>query len=397
MTYSEALRYIERLHGRGICPGLSRMEAALEAVGHPERQLRVVHVAGTNGKGSTAAMIAAVATAADYKVGLYTSPAVTTTADTITINGHPIPEEVFASLTTELAAAAGDLTEFEFVTLLTLVWFARERVELAVIECGLGGAEDATNVFPAPLCAVFTPISLDHTRLLGETVEEIAAQKAGIIKAPCAVVSSPEQSPEALGVLFGYAAAQGLTVRVPASGRQVPPLGMSGAHQQKNAQTALETLSALSEKGFTFTEDQIANGLAGLTLPCRQERIREHILLDGGHNPQAAEALAAQINTLWGHTGVVLLVGMLADKDVAAYARILQPHCVKVFCCTPDHPDRALAAAALAAHYDDAAIIPDISQAVVAARQYADTHNLPLIIGGSFYLAATARRVLCEN
>ena len=194
MTYSEALRYIERLHGRGICPGLSRMEAALEAVGHPERQLRVVHVAGTNGKGSTAAMIAAVATAADYKVGLYTSPAVTTTADTITINGHPIPEEVFASLTTELAAAAGDLTEFEFVTLLTLVWFARERVELAVIECGLGGAEDATNVFPAPLCAVFTPISLDHTRLLGETVEEIAAQKAGIIKVP----------PSNLPRLWGY-------------------------------------------------------------------------------------------------------------------------------------------------------------------------------------------------
>ncbi len=394
MDSKQALTVIAERRSRGIRPGLSRMEAAMETVGHPERKLRVVHIAGTNGKGSTAAMIAAIATAAGYKTGLYTSPTVTTLADTITIDGLPIPEEALASLVSEWDPLLPDLTEFELVTVLTLVWFARQEVDLAVIECGLGGAEDATNVFPAPLCAVFTPISLDHTKLLGDTIEQIARQKAGIIKSGCAVITCADQQPEALGVLFGYAASLGSTVMQPAAGLELPPLAMSGEHQRQNAKTAIQTAKALAAKGFIFTEEDIAGGLAAVTLPCRQERLQERILLDGAHNPQGVAALVAEIRRIWGETPVVLLTGMLADKNVEGCVKLLSPLAVKVFCCTPVHPDRALPAAALAAVYGEAEVIPDIGEAVAAAKRYADSHNLPLVVAGSFYVAGEARRLL---
>lgn len=394
MELSEALAVIAKRHSRGICPGLARMEAALETVGHPERTLRVVHIAGTNGKGSTAAMIAAIATAAGYKTGLYTSPTVTTLADTVTVDRSPIADAELAGLVDEWDPLLPDLTEFEFVTVLTLVWFARQKVDLAVIECGLGGAEDATNVFPAPLCAVFTPISLDHTKLLGDSIKQIARQKAGIIKPGCAVVTCAGQHPEALGVLFGYAANLGLTVMQPAAGLTLPPLAMSGEHQRQNAKTAVQTVKALAAKGFVFTEKNVADGLAAVTLPCRQERLGERILLDGAHNPQGVAALAAEIRRLWGETSVVLVTGMLADKNVEGCVSLLSPLAVKVFCCTPAHPDRALPADALAAVYGEAEVISDIGEAVTTAKQYADSHNLPLVVAGSFYVAGEARKRL---
>lgn len=394
MELSEALAAIAKRHGRGICPGLMRMEAALRVAGHPERRLRVVHIAGTNGKGSTAAMIAAIATAAGYKTGLYTSPTVTTLADTITVDRSPIPDTELAELVEKWDPLLPDLTEFELVTVLALVWFARQKVDLAVIECGLGGAEDATNVFPAPLCAVFTPISLDHTKLLGDSIEQIARQKAGIIKPNSAVVTCSDQHPEASGVLFGYAASLGLTVWQPAAGAETPPLSMSGEHQRQNAQTAIQTIKVLSAKGFIFTEKNISDGLAAVSLPCRQERIGERILLDGAHNPQGVAALAAEIRRLWGETPVVLLTGMLADKNVEGCVSLLSPLAVKVFCCTPAHPDRALPATALAAVYGEAEAISDIHEAVTAAKRYADSHNLPLIVAGSFYVAGEARELL---
>lgn len=372
------------------------MQAALDAVGHPERRLRVIHVAGTNGKGSTAEMLRCVLTAGGYATGLYTSPTVTTLNDTITIDGRPIPGNVLAELTDRLAAANVPLTEFEFVTVLALLWFAQECVELAVIECGLGGREDATNVFPAPLCAVFTPISLDHTGLLGDTVEEIAGHKAGIIKAPCAVVCSPAQSPEAMAVLMAEAAAQGLTVRMPAAGCKVPPLSMQGAHQQDNARTVCEVAAVLRERGYPLTNEAIRQGLSVAVLPCRQELLALDVpvLLDGAHNPDGIAALAETVRMRWPDTPVVLLTGMLADKDVATCAGLLAPLAVKVICCTPDHPDRALPADVLATHYDNAIALADIPTALAEAWSIAVSENLPLVVAGSFYVAAEVRKRL---
>lgn len=396
MTERQALDYIHGLHSRGICPGLERMQAALAAVGHPERQLRVIHVAGTNGKGSTVEMLRCVLVAGGYRVGAYTSPTVTTLQDTITISGHPIPGDTLAALTEELIATDTELTEFEFVTALTLRWFAQQQVQLAIIECGLGGREDATNVFPAPLCAVFTPISLDHTKLLGNSIAAIAAQKAGIIKPSCAVVCAPDQPPEALAAIQVEAAKQGVAVRRPTDGRKVPPLAMCGRHQQQNARTVCEIAAVLRECGYPLSDKSITAGLSAAVLPCRQELIggAPPILLDGAHNPDGIAALAATVREQWPDTPVILLTGMLADKNIADCAALLTPLAVKVICCTPNHPDRALPAEQLATYYPNATACADIPTALADAKQAAIDKNLPLVIAGSFYLAAEARKIL---
>ncbi len=402
MTEQQALDYIHGLHSRGICPGLQRIQAALEAVGHPERRLRVIHVAGTNGKGSTAEMLRCVLTAGGYKVGAYTSPTVTTLQETITVNGLPIPGDELAALSAELIATGIELTEFEFVTVVALRWFAQQQVQLAIVECGLGGREDATNVFPATLCAVFTPISLDHTKLLGDSVAAIAAQKAGIIKPHCAVVCSPDQQPEALAVIQAEAATHGLTVRQPTDKCKIPPLSMPGKHQRQNAKTVCEIAAVLREQGYPLSDQAIAAGLSAAVLPCRQELLcgEPPILLDGAHNPDGIAALAATVREEWPDAPIVLLTGMLADKNVGACASLLAPLAVKVVCCTPNHPDRALPAEQLAAHYPDATVCTSIDVALQAAKKTAIDKNLPLVIAGSFYLAAEARRILttsCEN
>lgn len=398
MTAQQALQYIHGLHSRGIRPGLERMQAALAAVGHPERQLRVIHIAGTNGKGSTAEMLRCVLTAGGYTAGAYTSPAVTTLQDTITINGQSISDRELAALTDRLIATGAELTEFEFVTVLTLLWFAEQQVDFAVIECGLGGREDATNVFPAPLCTVFTPISLDHTKLLGDSVAAIARQKAGIIKPSCAVVCSPDQPPEALAAIQAEAAKHGLLVRQPTDACKVPPLSMAGQHQQQNARTVCEVAAVLRAHGYSLLDEAIATGLAAAVLPCRQERIGDNppILLDGAHNPNGIAALVSTIREQWPNTPVILLTGMLADKNVTACAELLAPIAVKVICCTPNHPDRALPAALLAAYYPEAAVYEGIPSALEHAKRLAIDKNLPLVIAGSFYLASEVRALLLK-
>ena len=268
MTYSEALTAIDALKPGGMKWGLARMERILALCGHPERRLRFVHVAGTNGKGSTARMIQSILTAAGYRTGLYASPAVTGLRDTITVDGEPIPETNFAGLTETLLSHreemgdAGGLSEFELVTALAFLYFAGRHTDLCVVECGLGGLDDATNVIPPPLAAVLTPISLDHTAVLGGTVTAIAEKKCGIFKPPCAVVTSPAQDEEALGVILERAAALGLTVRLPSAataplreealgrtafsydGMEIV-LPLTGGFQRDNALTAIETVRAL--------------------------------------------------------------------------------------------------------------------------------------------------------
>ena len=339
MTCAEALQYIEELKPGGMKLGLDRMRRGLELLGHPERRLRVVHVAGTNGKGSTARMVQAIATAAGYATGLFSSPAVIGLRETITVDGEAIPEAAFAGWVDRLRALqsdmgeAGGLSEFELTTLLALAWFAERNTDLCVIECGMGGREDATNVFDAPLAAVITPVALDHTAWLGGTAEEIAAHKCGIIKAPCGVVTAPDQDPDALAVIWETAARQGLTVRQPGTGaaplleaslgRTVFAYGekrytlpLTGAFQRDNALTALETVDCLRDKGYTFTEEAVAAGLAGAYLPCRQEVLRPDplVLADGAHNPHGVAALADTLRRHRPQGGLTMVIGMLGTR-----------------------------------------------------------------------------------
>ena len=316
MTYAEALRAIDALKPGGMKWGLARMERILSLCGHPERRLRCVHVAGTNGKGSTARMIQSILTAAGYRTGLYTSPAVPGPRDAVAIDGTPVAEEDFAALTAELLShggemeEAGSLSEFELTTALAFLYFARRHTDICVIECGLGGRDDATNVLPPPLAAVLTPVSLDHTAVLGGTAAEIADKKCGILKPPCAVITSPAQDEEALAVLMERAAELGLTVRIPALSGPLPEealgrtafsydgmdlvLPLTGGFQRENALTAIETVRALAPAGFPVEREAVRTGLANASLSCRQEvlSLSPLVLVDGAHNPQGVAALA---------------------------------------------------------------------------------------------------------
>lgn len=416
MNEQQAIAYLEQLKAGGMTMGLARMERIMELCGNPHRRLRTVHIAGTNGKGSTARMIQAMGMAAGYRVGLFSSPAVTGVRDTICLNDRAIPADDFARWITRIQdkqgemGAAGPCSEFETLTAAAFGWLAEQNPDFCVIECGLGGAEDATNVLPPPLAAVLTSISLDHTALLGNTVEQIARQKCGIIKAPCSVVSAPDQPPEALGVMWETAARLGLSVRQP--GRQAAviveegwnrlrftydrmdvTLSLTGREQCGNALTAIETVRLLAEKGFPVSPQEMARGLAAVQMPCRQETLSRDPLrvMDGAHNPAGIAALADTLRRLLPQ-GMTMLFGMLADKDVDACLRVVAPYCRRMICTTPPH-DRALAADELAASARsvgiEAVAVNEPRDAWLYAEEAAGGD--PLLIGGSFYLCGAVR------
>lgn len=420
MTYFEAEQYLEALKPGGMKLGLERMERILSLLGNPQKKLRVVHITGTNGKGSTACMIQHIATAAGYRTGLYGSPAVTGLRDTITIDGVPVSPADFARLVETIAALADDmgeaggLSEFELTTALALLYFAEQGAELCVLECGLGGRDDATNCIPPPLAAVFTPISLDHTAILGSRVEEIAAVKSGIIKKPCSIISSPGQSPEALAVIMERAAEQGGTVRIPnrAAARILSEewgdlhftydgedyrLPMNGAFQVDNALTAVEVVRCLQEKGFAMEGEAIRNGLASSRLPCRQEVVcrRPLILMDGAHNPDGVRGFVSSLERLLPTKEGTLLIGMLRDKDTACCVEMLAPLFAHVVCTKPANP-RAIEPALLARQIGEACmdvmVEPDPLKALALARQKAGEN--PLIVSGSFFLCGDLRPYL---
>ena len=299
---------------------------------------------------------------------------------------------------------AGSLSEFECITAAALLYFARQHTDIVVLECGMGGRDDATNVLEAPLAAVLTPIALDHAAWLGGTVAEIAANKCGIFRPHCTVVTSPAQDEDALGVIFEQAAAAGLMVRIPNAaaapvvrdelgavaftyGGETYTLPLTGAFQRDNALTALETIAVLREKGFVV---DAAAQQAGLAEPL--------ILLDGAHNPHGIAALADTLTRHLAGVPLTAVIGMLRDKDTAACAARLAPLCTHMVCCTPDNP-RALAAEALAAQMTpfctDVRTADTPEQALALARSLAGTQ--PLLIAGSFTVAAPLRRILSEE
>lgn len=423
MDYTEARAYLAALQPGGMKMGLERMQRVLQRLGEPQRQLRVVHIAGTNGKGSTARMLQAILTAAGYRTGLYASPSVTGLRDTITIDNTPITRADFAACVTAAAeqqpwmGEAGSLSEFECITAAALLYFARQHTDIVVLECGMGGRDDATNVLEAPLAAVLTPIALDHAAWLGGTVAEIAANKCGIFRPHCTVVTSPAQDEDALGVIFEQAAAAGLMVRIPNAaaapvvrdelgavaftyGGETYTLPLTGAFQRDNALTALETIAVLREKGFVVDAAAQQAGLAAVSMPCRQEVFSREplILLDGAHNPHGIAALADTLTRHLAGVPLTAVIGMLRDKDTAACAARLAPLCTHMVCCTPGNP-RALAAEALAAQMTpfctDVRTADTPEQALALARTLAGTQ--PLLIAGSFTVAAPLRRILSEE
>jgi len=334
MNYSQAMHYIHDRKAHVAKPGLQRITALLERLGNPQKGLPFLHIAGTNGKGSTATMLAAVLREAGYKTGLFTSPFIYDFRERFVVNGEMISEETLARLTEQVQAAAGglELTEFEIVTAIGFLFFKEECCDITVLEVGMGGRFDATNVIESPLASVICSISLDHTEYLGDTVEKIAAEKGGIIKKGCPVVvynGNPSGAVEVLrkrseelnatftmGEQATVLSSDAMGNRFIYKGQEYA-VSLRGPHQVGNAVTVLETLNLLKESGkLSYTEEQLKTGLLKAYIPSRLDCIHKdpYIFVDGGHNLEGIDALLRAMDTMEELKKPVVIFGMMKDK-----------------------------------------------------------------------------------
>lgn len=409
MTYSEAVDYIHSLLAFGIKPGLSRISALLEMLGNPQNDLRFVHIAGTNGKGSTSTMLSEILKDAGYKTGLFTSPYVFSFCERIQINNQNIPQEHLAAVTERVKAAIDVLntqnivpTEFEAITAAALLYFKEQKCDYAVLEVGLGGRYDSTNVIPAPEVCVITSISLDHTKILGNTVEQIAAEKAGILKENSVCVTTSAQDPQALAVIQKTAAethcnltiaplekaeilSETLQATVFFYGGETYTVPLVGRHQVENAVGVIEAAKCLPQ----ITPQNIKNGIQNTVMHGRMEYRQgtPPMLLDGGHNPECAAALKAVLQT-YAPENITAIVGMMADKDCETYLHTVLPLCKTAVFTKPDNP-RAASPASLQKTVENLPIQTFTAEnprdALHLAREQTATDGL-LLVCGSFYL-----------
>ena len=371
MTPQEAVSYIEYYGWSTTRLGLGRTIELLDRLGNPQKKLKFIHVAGSNGKGSTCAMLDAILRAAGYKTGLYTSPYIQEFCERIRVNGENIPGERLAELTERVYAIAEAMedhpSQFELVTAIALQYFYEERCGIVVLEVGMGGALDSTNAIDAPELAVIANIGLEHTEYLGNTLEEIAATKAGIIKpgARCVCYDGEAAVTEVIRRVcrekavplacadFGQLQGVGQTL----DGQDILWRGtpyrlrLIGEHQKRNAALALTGIEVLRELGWSIPEAAVREGLASVQWPARLEVLQRSpvFLLDGGHNPQCARALCESLDVLLPGRKITFLVGVLADKDYDAILRMMLPYAREFVCVTP-LSDRALPAADLQKH-----------------------------------------------
>ena len=422
----EALHALPRMAKGGAA--LTRMQALLDKLGNPEKDLKCIHIAGTNGKGTLAAMTSSILTHAGYKTGMTISPYVLSFRERFQIDCKMISPRTLASLTARVLDAAAAVeaeggegpVEFEAVTAIAFLWFAREKCDFVVLETGLGGRYDATNVIPSPLVAAITRIGLDHTEILGQTLPEIAAEKAGIIKEGCAVVCYPDQPEEAMGPLLTAAAEAHTSLTVPDPedlqflkcrplenyidyGGYRVMLPFPGKHQANHAAMAVEIALILwREYGYEIPDDAIEAGLREASMPARIEVLRRHplLVLDGCHNPDGTAALASTLAEAGYDGNLVGVIGFLKDKNCEKMLENLSPCFDKVFTVAPDSP-RAMTAEELeqaAKFHMDAEAAGSVSDGIKQAVVWADENNLAgVVVCGSLYLAAEARPILLKE
>ena len=415
LEYGEALAFIHsRRHGG---PDLARMRTVLDRLGAPDRRVPFVHVAGTNGKGSVSAFIASALEKSGYKTGLFTSPFVRRFNERIRVDGEDIPDEDLAAVTERVRGALREfedaVAEFELVTLIGLTYFAQCGCDIAVLEVGMGGVHDATNVIEKSELSVFTPIGLDHTQYLGGTVEEIAAVKAGIMKPGGAAVAAGDpggvlsgrceelggrfatvdlsslrvisRSPE--GIVFDYGGLEGLRIR------------LAGSYQPANAALAITALRLL--RGRDIPDGAIRAGLEAVYWPGRFELLRKDpcFILDGGHNPPAVEATVRSLTDLWPGRKFTFVLGVMADKDVEGIVDRLIPVAERFYCAAPPAP-RAMAAERLAelirGRGGRAEPVESVTAAARRALMDADKNGVICALG-SLYILEEARRAVGDG
>ena len=415
MTPREAIDYIEHYGWSATRLGLDRTRELLQKLGDPHKRLKFVHVAGSNGKGSTCAMLDAILRDAGYHTGLYTSPYIQSFCERIRIDGEDIPGEALADVTERVRAVAEAMedhpSQFELVTAAAMLYFAERRCDIVVLEVGMGGALDSTNVIGCPEVAAITNIGLEHTEYLGNTLEKIAATKAGIIKPGCRAVCY-DGAPEVTAVIRAACAEKGVPLRFADYGRVKPlsetldgqrflwngreyRLALLGRYQLHNAATVLETVEALREGGWRIETDAVDRGLADVKWPARMEVMQREplFLIDGGHNPQCAEAMAEGIRRLLPGKKAVFLLGVLRDKDYPRMIEAILPLAREFICLTP-LSDRALGAGELAAYLTErgakAAAFAEIADGLRAAFDAAGADGA-VVAFGSLYLVGAIR------
>ena len=370
MTYNEALTYIHSICWKGSKLGLDRTRELLGKLGNPEKQLKFIHIAGTNGKGSCAAMLSSILEEAGYHTGLYTSPFINRFNERMQIDHQCIPDDELAELTEYIRPFADGMedspTEFELITALAMVYFARHKCDIVVLEVGMGGELDSTNIIDVPEAAVIMAMGLDHVKELGPTMADIARAKAGIIKEGGDVViygGNPEADPvfeevcaqwsaklhkadfSAIvpgpfgldGQSFSYGAWKDL---------QIP---LVGVYQMRNAAVVLETVQVLRGKGWHISDAAVASGLKNTRWPARFEVLRRDpvFIVDGGHNPHGIRATAESLQRLFPGKKFTFVTGVMADKDVESILGLIVPLADQFFTVRPDNP-RAMSAEELA-------------------------------------------------
>ncbi len=412
MNYEEARAYLENYTWSKSRNGLIRMKELMNRLGDPQQGLRFVHVAGSNGKGSTCAMIASVLKAAGYRTGLYISPHIEDFRERIQINGENIPEDRLTEITERLRDAAESMDShpswFEMVTAAAFCYYLEEKCDIVVLETGMGGEFDCTNIIEAPEVAVLTNIGLDHREYLGDTLEEIAGTKSGIIKPGCIAVSYDSQ-PEVMAVIERKAQECGVPLvfadpeEVRLTGRGLDGqefewkggtycLQLHGEHQLRNAAVVMETVQALRIKGWDIPSEAVRQGLADARWPARFEILRRKplFILDGGHNKQCAEAAAESLQEYLPHNKVTLLIGIQEYKDYMGVLNILLPLTEKCCCVTPPG-GKGLPAGELAEIIRKKGVSADSFMSVSEAVQYCLDSDDPVLVFGSLYTAGEIR------
>ena len=421
MTGHEAIEYIHSFQWEKHAPGLYRIRELLERLGNPQKSLKFIHVAGTNGKGSTCAMLDSVLRAAGYRVGLNTSPYIMTFHERIRVDGEMISDEALADLTERVRPVAEAMeehpTEFELITAISMLYFKEQKCDIVVLEVGLGGALDASNAIGVPEVAVIAAMGLDHVALLGPTLTDIAAEKAGIIKLGGSVVSYG-RCPEADAVFRSRCVEEGAhlsEVDFSALGHVVLDLDgaefnfgireglhihLAGAYQVRNAALAITALEVLREKGWQMSEEAFREGLENAKWAGRFEVLRRApiFLLDGAHNGHGMAAAVESLKALLPGRKLTFLLGMLADKDCGEMLNLLAPLAQQAFTVRPESP-RAVEAQDLARLMETRGIpakaCETVEEAVAAAMEAAGKDGAVCALG-SLYMSGAIRRIMGE-
>ncbi len=422
MTGQEAITYIHSMTWDRSATGYEHAKRLLEHMGNPEKQLKYVHIGGTNGKGSTAAMLASVFRAAGYKTGLYTSPFLYRFHERMQIDGIPISDEELGTITKEVKEIVErenlHPSEFALVCCIAFAYFKRQGCEMVILEVGMGGANDSTNVIQQPEVAILTNIGLDHTEYLGTTLEEIAETKAGILKQNGQAVLYPS-TPSVKALLKNICKERQITYAFPKFSEirveeqslkgQIFSYGhyehvclpLVGEHQLMNGAVVLEAIEMLRKKGWKLTEEAVLQGMRNVSWPGRFEVLSMEpvFILDGGHNIQCMEALAENAEKYLADRKVYGLTGVLADKDYEAMYEKIMPQVEEFICITPPCP-RALEGEVLARYLrkqgKEATGCKTIAEGVKLALEKAGTDGAVLCFG-SLYSLGEIQKAMFSN